>query len=34
MVPELVVIPAHGRSAYRKFFPGGALSCVASDAPR
>jgi N-acyl homoserine lactone hydrolase len=34
MVPELVIIPAHGRSAYLKFFPGGALSCVASDAPR
>ena len=34
MVPELAIIPAHGRSAYLKFFPGGALSCVASDAPR
>ena len=34
MVPELAIIPAHGRSAYLKFFSGGALSCVASDAPR
>jgi glyoxylase-like metal-dependent hydrolase (beta-lactamase superfamily II) len=34
MVPELTIIPAHGRSAYLKFFPGGALSCVSSDAPR
>jgi glyoxylase-like metal-dependent hydrolase (beta-lactamase superfamily II) len=34
MVPELAIIPAHGRSAYLKFFPGGALSCVTSDAPR
>jgi N-acyl homoserine lactone hydrolase len=34
MVPELAIIPAHGRSAYLKFFPGGALSCVSSDAPR
>jgi glyoxylase-like metal-dependent hydrolase (beta-lactamase superfamily II) len=34
MVPELAIIPAHGRSAYLKFFPGGALRCVASDAPR
>ena len=33
MVPELAIIPAHGRSAYLKFFPSGALSCVASDAP-
>ena len=33
MVPELAIIPAHGRSAYLKFFPGGALSCVTSDAP-
>jgi glyoxylase-like metal-dependent hydrolase (beta-lactamase superfamily II) len=29
-VPDLVIIPAHGRSAYKKFFPGGPLSCVAS----
>ncbi len=34
MVPELAIIPAHGRSAYLKFFPGGALTCVASVAPR
>jgi N-acyl homoserine lactone hydrolase len=27
-VPELAIIPAHGRSAYKKFFPGGPLSCV------
>jgi glyoxylase-like metal-dependent hydrolase (beta-lactamase superfamily II) len=31
-VPELAIIPAHGRSAYLKFFAGGALSCVNSDA--
>ena len=34
MVPELAIIPAHGRSAYLKFFPSGALTCVTSDAPR
>lgn len=28
-VPGLAIIPAHGRSAYKKFFPGGPLSCVA-----
>lgn len=27
-VPELAIIPAHGRSAYTKFFPSGPLSCV------
>jgi N-acyl homoserine lactone hydrolase len=27
-VPGLAIIPAHGRSAYRKFFPRGPLSCV------
>lgn len=27
-VPALTIIPAHGRSAYKKFFPGGPLSCV------
>jgi N-acyl homoserine lactone hydrolase len=27
-VPGLGIIPAHGRSAYKKFFPGGPLSCV------
>jgi glyoxylase-like metal-dependent hydrolase (beta-lactamase superfamily II) len=26
--PGLAIIPAHGRSAYKKFFPGGPLSCV------
>ena len=25
MVPELAIIPAHGRSAYLKFFPGGPI---------
>jgi len=34
MVPELAIIPAHGRSAYLRFFPAGTLSCVSSDAPR
>ena len=34
MAPDLAIIPAHGRSAYLKFFPGGALSCLYSDAPR
>lgn len=34
IVPELAVIPAHGRSAYLKFFPDGPLTCVSSDAPR
>jgi N-acyl homoserine lactone hydrolase len=33
LVPDLAIIPAHGRSAYLKFFPG-ILSCVVSDAPR
>jgi N-acyl homoserine lactone hydrolase len=27
-VPGLAIIPAHGRSAYKNFFPGGPLSCV------
>jgi hypothetical protein len=27
-VPELAIIPAHGRSAYKKFFPGGPSTCV------
>lgn len=27
-VPELAIIPAHGRSTYQKFFPGGPSSCV------
>jgi len=26
-LPGLAIIPAHGRSAYKKFFPGGPLSC-------
>ena len=30
-VPGLAVIPAHGRSAYKKFFPGGPLSCVSGQ---
>jgi N-acyl homoserine lactone hydrolase len=34
IIPDLAIIPAHGRSAYLKFFPGGALSCVSSDAPK
>ena len=34
MVPELAIIPAHGRSAYLKFFPGGQITCVSSDAVR
>jgi glyoxylase-like metal-dependent hydrolase (beta-lactamase superfamily II) len=27
-VPGLAIIPAHGRSAYKKLFPAGPLSCV------
>lgn len=27
-LPELAIIPAHGRSAYKRFFSGGPLSCV------
>jgi N-acyl homoserine lactone hydrolase len=30
-LPELRIIPAHGRSAYEKFFPGGPLSCVSAQ---
>jgi len=30
-LPELAIIPAHGRNAYKKFFPGGPLSCVAAQ---
>jgi glyoxylase-like metal-dependent hydrolase (beta-lactamase superfamily II) len=30
-VPELAVIPAHGRSAYKKFFPGGPSSCASGQ---
>lgn len=29
-VPGLAIIPAHGRSAYKKFFPVGPLSCVSN----
>ena len=28
MVAALVIIPAHGRSAYKRFFPAGPLTCV------
>jgi N-acyl homoserine lactone hydrolase len=34
LAPEISIIPAHGRSAYLKFFPGGAFSCVNRDSPR
>ena len=34
LAPEISIIPAHGRSAYLKFFPGGACSCVDADSPR
>jgi glyoxylase-like metal-dependent hydrolase (beta-lactamase superfamily II) len=30
-VPELAIIPAHGRSAYKRFFPGGPLTCVSGQ---
>jgi len=30
-LPALAILPAHGRSAYKKFFPGGPLSCVSSE---
>lgn len=30
-VPELAILPAHGRSAYKKFFPGGPLGCVSGQ---
>jgi glyoxylase-like metal-dependent hydrolase (beta-lactamase superfamily II) len=30
-LPGLAIIPAHGRSAYIKFFPGGPLSCVSGQ---
>ncbi len=33
-MPGLAIIPAHGRSAYKKFFPGGPLSCVSAQEPR
>jgi N-acyl homoserine lactone hydrolase len=31
LVPGLAIIPAHGRSAYKKFFPGGPQTCVSSQ---
>jgi glyoxylase-like metal-dependent hydrolase (beta-lactamase superfamily II) len=30
-VPGLAIVPAHGRSAYKKFFPAGPLSCVSGQ---
>src|SRR5260370_4618908 len=30
-MPGLAIIPAHGRSAYKKFFPGGPLTCVSGQ---
>lgn len=30
-VPDLAIIPAHGRSAYKKFFSAGPLSCVSNQ---
>jgi N-acyl homoserine lactone hydrolase len=30
-LPGLAIIPAHGRSAYKKFFPNGPLSCVSGQ---
>jgi len=30
-VPGLAIIPAHGRSAYKKFFPSGPLSCASGQ---
>jgi glyoxylase-like metal-dependent hydrolase (beta-lactamase superfamily II) len=29
-IPALAIIPAHGRSAYKKFFPSGPQSCVSA----
>jgi N-acyl homoserine lactone hydrolase len=34
LAPEISIIPAHGRSAYLRFFPGGAFSCVNADSLR
>lgn len=31
LLPGLAILPAHGRSAYLKFFPGGPLSCVSAE---
>jgi len=30
-VPDLAIIPAHGRSAYKKFFPAGPLTCASAS---
>lgn len=30
-VPGLAIIPAHGRSTYKRFFPNGPLSCVSGQ---
>jgi N-acyl homoserine lactone hydrolase len=30
-LPGLAILPAHGRSAYKKFFPSGPLSCVSGQ---
>ncbi len=30
-VPGLAIVPAHGRSAYKKFFPSGPLRCVSGQ---
>jgi N-acyl homoserine lactone hydrolase len=32
--PEISIIPAHGRNAYLRVFPGGPLSCVPIDSSR
>ena len=34
MAPEIIISPAHGRSAYFRFFPNGPLSCVNADSVR
>jgi glyoxylase-like metal-dependent hydrolase (beta-lactamase superfamily II) len=31
MVGAVAIIPAHGRSAYKKFFPAGPLTCVSGQ---
>jgi N-acyl homoserine lactone hydrolase len=31
IVPALAIIPAHGRSAYKKLFPSGPLTCISSQ---
>lgn len=30
-VPSLAIIPAHGRSTYKKFFPNGPLNCISAQ---